>query len=81
MRFISTGDISGKGMSAALCMIQVRLLIRQLTDIYDNPGSILKGLNKNVFRHIKKGLYFSSILAEVNKRNLKICRAGHTPNV
>lgn len=77
--FISTGDISGKGMSAALYMIQVRLLIRQLTDIYDNPGSILKGLNKNVFRHIKKGLYFSSILAEVNKRNLKICRAGHTP--
>ncbi|MBK9331978.1 MAG: SpoIIE family protein phosphatase [Ignavibacteria bacterium] len=76
---ISTGDISGKGMSAALYMIQVRLLMRQLTDQFDNPKSVLKALNKNVFRHIKKGLYFSSILTEVNRNKLKICRAGHSP--
>ncbi|MBS1518219.1 MAG: PP2C family protein-serine/threonine phosphatase [Bacteroidetes bacterium] len=77
--FISTGDISGKGMSAALYMIQVRLLIRQLSDFYDNPGVILSEVNKNIFKHIRRGLYFSSILAEVRDRNIKICRAGHNP--
>lgn len=77
--YISIGDISGKGMSAALYMMQVRLLLRHLTDAADNPREILNSLNKSIFKHIRKGLYFSSVLAEVNKNNLKICRAGHTP--
>jgi serine phosphatase RsbU (regulator of sigma subunit) len=77
--YISIGDISGKGMSAALYMLQVRLLIRHLIDFADDPASILTSVNKNIFRHIKKGLYFSAILAEVKDNKLKICRAGHTP--
>jgi len=77
--YISTGDISGKGMSAALYMIQVRLLMRQLSDQIENPKLILRALNENVFRHIKKGLYFSAVLTEVNRNKLKICRAGHSP--
>ncbi|MCB0726090.1 MAG: serine/threonine-protein phosphatase [Ignavibacteriae bacterium] len=77
--YISIGDISGKGMSAALYMLQVRLLIRHLSDFSDNPKAILASVNKNIFRHIKKGLYFSSILAEIKGKELKICRAGHTP--
>lgn len=77
--YISIGDISGKGMSAALYMLQVRLLIRHLSDFSDNPKDILASVNKNIFRHIKKGLYFSSILAEIKGTELNICRAGHTP--
>lgn len=76
---ISIGDVSGKGMSAALYMMQVRLLLRHLTDFFDNPKSILSSLNKNIFKHIKKGLYFSVTLADIRGKNLKICRAGHTP--
>jgi phosphoserine phosphatase RsbU/P len=77
--YISIGDISGKGMSAALYMMQVRLLLRHLADSSENPKAILSSLNKNIFKHIKKGLYFSAVLAEVKDNNLKICRAGHTP--
>jgi len=76
---ISIGDVSGKGMSAALYMMQVRLLLRHLTEFFDNPKSILASLNKNIFKHIKKGLYFSVTLADIQGKNLKICRAGHTP--
>lgn len=77
--YISIGDISGKGMSAALYMMQVRLLLRHLTDFSDNPKAILSSLNKNIFKHVKRGLYFSAVLAEVKENNLRICRAGHTP--
>ena len=77
--YISIGDISGKGMSAALYMLQVRLLIRHLSDFSDNTKSILSSVNRNIFRHIKKGLYFSAILAEIKGKDMKICRAGHTP--
>lgn len=77
--FIAIGDISGKGMSAALHMVQVRLLLRHLTEFSDNPKSILSSLNKNIFKHINKGLYFSAILAEIKDSTLKVCRAGHMP--
>ncbi len=77
--YISIGDISGKGMSAALYMLQIRLLIRHLSEYSDNPKSVLSSVNKNIFKHIKKGLYFSAILCEVRGNKLKICRAGHTP--
>lgn len=77
--YISIGDISGKGMSAALYMVQVRLLMRHLADFSDNPKAILSSVNKNIFKHITKGLYFSAVLAEVKNNNLRICRAGHTP--
>lgn len=77
--YISIGDISGKGMSAALYMLQVRLLLRHLADFSDNPRSILSSVNKNVFKHIKKGLYFSAILANINGKNINLCRAGHNP--
>lgn len=76
---ISIGDISGKGMSAALYMLQVRLLLRFLTGQAQNPRCILSLLNKNIFEHIKNNLYFSISLLEVHGRKLKICRAGHTP--
>jgi len=76
---ISIGDVSGKGMSAALYMVQVRLLLRHLSDFFDNPKAILTSLNKNIFKHIKKNLYLSVTLADIRGKNLKICRAGHTP--
>ncbi len=77
--YISIGDVSGKGMSAALYMMQVRLLIRYLSENYDSPREILTFLNRNIFRHIKKGLYLSAVIADVREKNLKVCRAGHTP--
>lgn len=77
--YISIGDVSGKGMSAALYMVQVRLLIRYLADKYENPREILAQLNKDIFKHIRKGLYLSAVLADVKDNTLRICRAGHTP--
>ncbi|MDZ4713304.1 MAG: SpoIIE family protein phosphatase [bacterium] len=77
--YIAIGDISGKGMSAALYMVQVRLLLRHIAEFSETPKQTLVSLNKNMFKHIKKGLYLSAVLAEVCGRTLKICRAGHNP--
>ena len=76
---VSIGDISGKGMSAALQMIQVRMLYRCISDNIENPKALLTSLNSNLFKHVSKKLYFSMILAEFKNNKLKICRAGHTP--
>lgn len=78
---ISIGDISGKGMSAALYMLQVRLLLRFIAAQTENPRCILSNLNKNIFEHIKKNIYFSITLMEVKGKSLKLCRAGHTPMI
>ncbi len=76
---ISIGDVSGKGMSAALQMVQVRLLFRFISDSVNDPKEILSSLNKNIFKYISKGVYFTMTLAEVKDKVLRICRAGHTP--
>lgn len=76
---VSIGDISGKGMSAALHMVQVSLLYRYISSTLSNPKLILSFLNKNIFKYIKKVLYFSITVAEVRENKLNICRAGHMP--
>lgn len=76
---VTIGDVSGKGMSAALYMVQVRLLLRHISDTFANPKKILSSLNSVLFRHVKKGLYFSAVLAEVKDSKITVCRAGHTP--
>src|SRR5262249_51961998 len=40
------GDVSGKGMPAALFMIAVRTLIRNLAPSADSPAELLRRLNK-----------------------------------
>lgn len=76
---VAIGDISGKGMSAALHMLQVSLMFRYISDTLNNPKTILTFLNKNIFAYIKKGLYLSMTIAEVKEKSLKVCRAGHMP--
>lgn len=73
------GDISGKGMAAALYMVQVRLLLRYMFDNNDNCREVLIALNRALLSHLKKGLFFTAILALADQRRLTIFRAGHNP--
>ena len=73
------GDISGKGMGAALHMVHVRAIIRYVSDLFSEPADMLKTLNKDTLKNFKRGLFLTVVLAEIDKAGIKICRGGHPP--
>ena len=73
------GDISGKGMSAALYMVQVRLLIRYLVEKSDNFKQVISGVNEALLKHLKRGFFLTSIFAVTDGRKITFMRAGHNP--
>ncbi|MBN8571365.1 MAG: PP2C family protein-serine/threonine phosphatase [Ignavibacteria bacterium] len=76
---ITVGDISGKGMGAALHMVHVRAIIRYVADIISEPVDIMKTLNRDIIKNFKKGLFLTAVLAEIDKGKIKLCRGGHPP--
>lgn len=74
------GDISGKGMAAALNMIQVRTLIHVLTRSQMDMRSLLDELNKELYRVFRREYFFTANVAVFNHDGrLSLCRAGHLP--
>lgn len=74
------GDISGKGMGAALYMIQVQAIFRMIMKNFYSPKEILINLNiqlKNVFR---SNSFFTVSAASINNdKTISVSRAGHLP--
>lgn len=74
------GDMSGKGMAAALRMVQVQTILRNLICERSEAKEILFELNKNLKNILKKGSFFTAVFASIEKNgNIKFCRAGHMP--
>jgi len=77
---IIIGDISGKGMAAAIYMVQVRAILHHLIDTCSNLKEILSVLNRNLYRIFRRDYFFTANIAELNgNKELKLCRAGHQP--
>jgi sigma-B regulation protein RsbU (phosphoserine phosphatase) len=78
--FIVIGDISGKGMAAALYMVRVQAIIQYLVKNMPDLKEILINL-KNYFSQKLRREYFLTIqmlkLTEDNK--IQLCSAGHSP--
>jgi sigma-B regulation protein RsbU (phosphoserine phosphatase) len=74
------GDISGKGMAAALNMIQVRTLIHVLASAKDDMPRLLENLNRELYRVFRREYFFTANVAAFTRDNrLSFCRAGHLP--
>lgn len=74
------GDISGKGMAAALNMIQVRTLIHVLSSKEEEMAPLLKDLNIELYRIFKRDDFFTANVAKISEGNtISLCRAGHLP--
>jgi serine phosphatase RsbU (regulator of sigma subunit) len=74
------GDISGKGMGAALHMAQVQAVLHNLIGYNNSPKEILVLLNDNFIKIFKKGSFFTTILACITQDgSILFSRAGHTP--
>jgi len=73
------GDISGKGMAAALYMVQVRAIIHQIVQSESDLITILTQLNKVLCKIFTKNYFFTANAAILEKNNITFCRAGHLP--
>jgi len=77
---IAIGDISGKGMGAALYMIQVQAVFRIVMQSFVRPKEILINLNKQLKTIFRSNAFFTVSVASIAKDNtFSLCRAGHLP--
>lgn len=77
------GDVSGKGISAALVMSMVTILFSQLKEQFTSPSEILGKVNDIMFRHFgsQHSIYLTCFFITVDTANREIifsC-AGHNP--
>jgi phosphoserine phosphatase RsbU/P len=77
---IAIGDISGKGMAAAIHMVQVQALFRHILSGHTSPKAILGLLNGDLIKLFLPGTFFTINLAFIKEDGTIIyCRAGHLP--
>jgi sigma-B regulation protein RsbU (phosphoserine phosphatase) len=74
-------DVSGKGISAAFVMAEIKGIFESLTKTYDNPKEILVRANQILKRTLDRKTFISAAfgLIDIKKRTLRISRAGHCP--
>jgi serine phosphatase RsbU (regulator of sigma subunit) len=75
------GDVSGKGMPAALYMSKVQGMVQVAGSIFDSPRDILMEVNRKIFEGIEKKSFITmlSVLFDPTKKCAVISRAGHNP--
>lgn len=73
------GDVSGKGISAALIMAICQTMLRYIAREFNSPSQVLKELNLKMFNAMRKDMFITVIYAIIDTKNGKItlARAGH----
>lgn len=78
--FVVVGDISGKGMAAALHMVQVQSILHQTVYDCKSPKEILSSINNKIKRILPRGSFFTVCIASINHDgSFSLSRAGHLP--
>jgi len=80
---ILIGDVSGKGMSAALTMAQILAEFRLCAPGSDSPAEVLRQLNERLVVRSQRGLFCTIAAVAINLENGNIlgANAGHHPLV
>jgi sigma-B regulation protein RsbU (phosphoserine phosphatase) len=78
---IAIGDVSGKGVSAAIYMTLTKGVIQSHAEAEISPKIVLTKVNSLICKMIKRGSFVSMIYAvmDLENRTLKYSRAGHNP--
>ncbi|MGK9475451.1 PP2C family protein-serine/threonine phosphatase [Melioribacter sp. OK-6-Me] len=80
--YIVIGDISGKGMAAALYMTRVQAIIYFLLDNYSDVKEILIKLKKYFSQKLRKEFFLTITIASIEKDGtINLVRAGHPPPI
>lgn len=77
--FFVIGDVSGKGIPAALFMVKALTLIEREAVKRSNPGRIFEGVNDQLCRKNEESMFVTAICGTLNIQTgeMFLCDAGH----
>jgi len=78
---ILIGDVSGKGMSAAFYMAQLKGVVQSHSQTATSPAELLKQINKTLFGLMDKQSFITMLCLMIDCKNdtISYARAGHLP--
>jgi sigma-B regulation protein RsbU (phosphoserine phosphatase) len=81
--FFLVGDVSGKGVAAALFMARTKTLFDAVAATQRDPGGVLAALNDSLCRQNESGMYVTVVCGALNLDTGVVCfaTAGHEPPV
>jgi serine phosphatase RsbU (regulator of sigma subunit) len=73
------GDVTDKGVPAAIVMATTRTMLRASAQRLDSPGEVLKRVNDVIVRDIPPNMFITCLYAilEINSGLLRYANAGH----
>jgi phosphoserine phosphatase RsbU/P len=78
--FVILGDVSGKGIAAALYVVRVQAIMHQLVENFVSLRNTIIDLKKYFSHNLRKEFFITLAAAEIRADNsIAICRAGHNP--
>lgn len=79
--WFNIGDVSGKGMNAALLMAKTSSLFRCLAKAVDSPSALLDIINHELCETGRKGMFVTMIggILDPATGGVRIANAGHEP--
>jgi serine phosphatase RsbU (regulator of sigma subunit) len=79
--YFCVGDVSGKGVPAALFMAEVTRMFRTLVDGYLTPNTIATRLNHALAEDNDQGMFVTMFIGLINLKtgHMGFCNAGHNP--
>jgi phosphoserine phosphatase RsbU/P len=77
------GDVSGKGVPAALLMASARSTLRQQTPNAKSAGEVLQRLNRILLNDFPRGNFVTAVfgILDIQSNTLELASAGHPPPV
>ena len=81
--YFCMGDVSGKGMNAALVMSKTHSLFRSLSRSTPTPAELVVGINRELVETSDNGMFVTAIIGTYNPETnqLLVCNAGHEPGL
>lgn len=79
--YFCVGDVSGKGVPAALYMAEVTRMFRTLVDGQLMPEAIATRLNRVLAEDNEQGMFVTMFIGLINLKtgHMEFCNAGHNP--
>lgn len=80
---IAIGDVSGKGVPAAIYMTLTKGILQSHASESLSPKDVLNKLNRQMYQNIERNSFVSLFYAVLDMKKNKICfsRAGHNPAI